>query len=581
MHRRAALSAPEASDDLARVESVATSRSADARRGRSSVDRRLRSDLVPVRSALIVSAVVGTLLSVTVIIQAFALAHLLAWAIHPGQRAIPWPTVSTLAAALAARALLGLLGEGFTGRSASRVTAELRDRLLLALCEEGPVAIAERRTGALVLAVTRGLRSLEAYISRYLPAAMAAAVAPVLALVVLAVADWPSALVALGLVALVPVLMIRLGRRAAAASAREWSRLSSLSTRSLELLRGLPTLRALGRVDQGRSELTAASEAVAESVDATLTASLSSGAALEFIAGVGVGLVAMLAGLRLLTGSLSLTTAFAVILVTPEVFLPLRRAGAEFHASTEGRSAAESLYEVLDELEARRRPQQGSTIPASPVPIVANALGARYPQATPMALTDATFTLTEHQHLVVSGASGSGKSTLVAILAGFLAPTAGSITVGGTELESIDIAWWRTQVALVPQQPHIFAATVRQNLLLGGVAPDRALRRSLAQVGLERLIDDDPAGLDRILGESGSTISAGERQRLGLARALLLDRPILLLDEATSHLDAETIALLQRELAGWLTNRTVIEVGHRPGLAGQDAARLLLHVAHP
>ena len=545
------------------------------------MDRRLRADLAPVRTALTVSALVGTLLTATVIVQAFALARLLAWSVAPEGRPTPTTTVGVLISAIVARALLGLVGEGLTGRSATRVTSELRRRLLAGLLAEGPVAVSGRRTGAIVLATTRGLRSLETYLSRYVPAAMSAAVAPVIALGVLAVSDWSSALVALALVVLVPFVMIRLGRRAAAASTREWSRLSSLSTRSLELLRGLPTLRALGRVDQGRTELSAASEAVAESIDATLTASLSSGAALEFIAGVGVGLVAMLAGLRLLAGDLSLTTAFAVILVTPEVFLPLRRAGAEFHASQEGRAAAESLYGLLDGLEAATRPPAGSTVPPAPAPMVAVDLGARYPGASSLALRGVSFSLDEHQHLWISGPSGSGKSTLLSVLAGFLPIAEGAATIGGTDLGALDPAWWRHQVALVPQRPHVFAASLRHNLLLGRQASDAELHHVLDRVGLGGLAADDPSGLDRSLGEGGTTISAGERQRLGLARALLLDRPVLLLDEATSHLDAETVSLLRRSLAGWLDQRTVIEVGHRSGLAGPGAAVLHLDRWHP
>jgi len=554
---------------------------APADRKAPSIDRRLRSELTPVRWALLTSALVGTCLSITVIVQAFALARLLAWAAHPGGRPTPSSTIVVLAMALGARALLGLLGDGLAGQSATRVTAALRGQLLWALIAEGPTAVTGRRTGAIVLTATRGLRSLEAYISRYLPAAMTAAIAPVLAMAVLAATDWPSALVALGLVVLVPFVMIRLGRRASAASAREWSRLSSLSTRSLELLRGLPTLRALGRVDHGRTELRSASEAVADSIDATLRASLSSGAGLEFIAGVGVGLVAMLAGLRLLTGGISLTTAFAVILVTPEVFLPLRRAGAEFHASTEGRSAGASLYELLDSLGSPSGTAQGEEIPPAATPIEVLNLSCRYRGVSADALAGASLRVDAGDHLVVAGPSGSGKSTLLSALMGFVPPSQGRITIAGTSLDEIDPSWWHQQVALAPQRPHVFAASLRENLLLGGSATDRQITEVLGLVGLDSLIDDQLDSLDRILGEAGSTISAGERQRLGLARAMLLARPILLLDEATSHLDAETITVLRSNLGAWLGSRTVIEVGHRPGLARPDAEVLHLTAVHP
>jgi len=554
---------------------VARSRTGSTGAPQPSVDRRLRADLGPVRAALVTSALIGTLVSASVVVQAFALADLLAWAVHPLGHPVPGATIAVLAGALGARAVLGALGEGMVGRSATRVTAELRRRLLSALVAEGPLAVTGRRSGAIVLTATRGLRSLEAYISRYLPAAMAAAVAPVMALTVLAVADWPSALLALALVAAIPVLMIKLGRRAAAASDREWSRLASLSTRSLELFRGLPTLRALGRVDHGRTELTAASEAVAESIDATLTASLASGAALEFIAGVGVGLVAMLAGLRLLRGDLSLTTAFAVILVTPEVFLPLRRAGAEFHASTEGRSAADAIYELLDATEVTATSTTATIVPSDAHPLWVEGATFRYPGASSDATRPITVAVGAGEHLVVRGASGSGKSTLLAGLAGLLAPSSGSVTVAGHALATIEPGWWHRQVALVPQEPHVFATTVRDNLCLGTAIEDEALRAVLDLVGLTGLVEE-PGGLDRVLGEAGTTISAGERQRLGLARALLLDRPIVLLDEATSHLDAETIARLRGRLEPWFADRTVVEVSHRPQLARPGSRTILV-----
>lgn len=539
-----------------------------------SVDRRLRSDVAPIRAALVISAVIGTLASAAVIAQALLLADILSWAVHPTERSTPTGAISWLLVAFIARALLVLLGEALASRSAHRATDALRTRLLEAAVAEGPVASSSRRTGALVLSATRGLRSLDGYISRYIPAAMTAAVAPIIALVALAIVDWPSALVALGLVVLVPVLMIRLGRRAAGAAEREWSRLSSLSTRALELIRGLPTLRALGRVDQGRVEMTAASESVAESIDATLSASLSSGAGLEFVAGVGVGLVAMLAGLRLLDGGLSLSTAIAAILVAPEVFLPLRRAGAEFHASTEGRAAASTIYELLDDEDRAGRTSPGTTIGTTATPLIAEDVSLSYPGAAIGVLTGIRFELTATAKLVVTGPSGSGKTTLLSLLAGFLAPSSGRITAGGVPLGDADASWWSSMVALVPQEPHVFAATLRHNLSLGGTQTDADIHAALRSVGLAHLAEDGDQGLDLLLLEGGRSISAGERQRLGLARALLLDRPVVLLDEATSHLDQETVARLRSELGPWLAERCVVEVGHRPALLGDEAERI-------
>jgi ABC-type transport system involved in cytochrome bd biosynthesis fused ATPase/permease subunit len=442
------------------------------------------------------------------------------------------------------------------------VTSELRRLLLESLVARGPVGLVEERSGSLTLAATRGLRSLEPYFSRYLPAAVVAALAPPLALLTLAVLDWPSALLALALVTVVPFAMIRLGRRAAREGERQWRRLSSMSGRYLELLRGIPTLRALGSTERGRREVVAANEAVSESVDATLRAAMLSSAALEFLAGVGVGLVAMLAGLRLLNGSFSVAPALAVILVTPEVFLPLRRAGAEFHASTEGRAAAASVFAAVD---AAAAPAPSSGVaPSTILPLVVEDLRAGYDES--LVLDGLSLVLGERSTLVVEGPSGAGKSTLLAVLAGLLPPRGGSVSFGGVSAEELDWHELRQHLSLVPQTPHVFGGTVRENLTLGLEIPDDRLSEALDRVGLDQLAAVELGGLDRLLDEAGRSISSGERQRLGLARAVAQDRPLVLLDEPTAHLDEASIDRLRRDLAGWLAERSVVEVSHRRGL---------------
>jgi ATP-binding cassette subfamily C protein CydCD len=526
------------------------------------------------RRALASSVALGVLLTVSLIAQAILLAHLLGWAMDRHGGPFPTTTVVLLAVAFAARAVLSGASEAVASSNGRRVTAELRRELFGSFEALGPIGIRDQKTGATALSATRGLRSLEPYFSRYLPAAVVAVLAPPLAFATLGIIDWPSAAIVLVLVASIPFFMIKLGRRAASESQRQWRRLSSLSGRTLELLRGLPSLRALGQVGRGRDEVAAASESVAQSVASTLRAAMLSTAALEFLAGVGVGLVAMLAGLRLLGGSMSVVAALTVILLAPEVFLPLRRAGAEFHASTEGRAAAETLFSMIDS--APPVASTPSAVPSSasrPTPIVGVDVEAVYPGATARALGPCSFSVNDGDHLVISGPSGSGKSTLLALLCGFLAPSAGSLQVGALTGREIRPDLVSPSVTYVPQTPHVFVGTVRENLTLGNPVDDEIILRTLEVVGLEAL-GSGRDGLDRVLAEQGRSISGGERQRLGLARAILQDRPVILLDEPTAHLDALSIGVLRSSLAPWLARRTVIEVTHRPGLLGETARHL-------
>jgi ABC-type transport system involved in cytochrome bd biosynthesis fused ATPase/permease subunit len=527
-----------------------------------SIDRRLLGELGVGRQALTLSIALGVLMSATVIAQAVLLAHLIGWAMATDAQALPVATLSWLIIAMVARALLGGFGEALSARSGRQVTGVLRAALFSALSRDPDVSGIDEKTGSLALSATRGLRSLEPYFSRYLPAMVVAVITPPLAIVFLAVTDWPSALVALVLLAVVPFAMVRFGRKAARESDRQWRRMASLSGRVLELLRGLPTLRALGQVDTGRQEIAEASDAASRSIQSTLRAAMLSSAALEFLAGVGVGLVAMLAGFRLLNGSMSVVPALAVILVTPEVFLPLRRAGAEFHASTEGRSAATSIFKVLD---AAPKHQGDLKTASSLTPIIFDDVSVNYSDARLPALSRFSLHLEHHDHVVLRGPSGSGKTTVTRLLCAMIQPTSGELTLAGLKSREIDTASWRDLVSLVPQRPHVFAASLHDNLLSPPTTSDDDLLAALELVGLMHLAAG-PEGLARPLAEGGLSLSAGERQRLGIARVLLQDRPVVVFDEATVHLDQQTIYGLRRRLAPWLSGKSVLETGHRPGL---------------
>lgn len=532
------------------------------------IDRRLISDVAGARRAVVVAIILGLIMTAAVVAQVLALAQIIAWAMA-ARAPLPTTAIAIFVVALVLRSVTAGLADSVGGHAGVMVTAELRRRLLGALEAEGPAGLTRRRTGSTVLTVTRGLRALEPYFSRYLPAAVVAAATPPIILLVLALEDWPSALLALGLLAVVPFAMASLGRRAQNAAAREWRRLQSLSTRTLELLRGLTTLRSLGKVERGHQEIEAAAQSVADSVDETLRASLSSGAALEFLAGVGVGLVAMLAGLRLLHHSMSVATAVAVILLVPEVFLPLRRAGQEFHASTEGRAAAASVYDLLD-TSPPVNPSTPDHRPLSLLPLELTAVSVTWPSSHAPALNQIDLTIAPQERLVITGASGAGKSTLLALLCGFVHSSSGQIVAAGQTCDAAQIAARRPLISLAPQRPHIFKGSLRHNLLLGGSEPDDGLLHVLDAVGLSSLAE---RGLDNELAEEGRSLSAGERQRIGLARCLLQRRQLVLLDEATSHLDPLTARMLGDKIDPWLVGRTVIEVGHRPSLLRHGAQR--------
>jgi ABC-type transport system involved in cytochrome bd biosynthesis fused ATPase/permease subunit len=414
--------------------------------------------------------------------------------------------------------------------------------------------------------------------------------------------DWLSLVVIVGLVLAVPVTMIYFGREATLRSQRQWRRLSSLAARFLQLVEGLPTLRAFGREAHGRREVVEANEGVRAATMRTLRVAFLSALAMDLIAGFGVGLVAMVLGLRLLWGQLGLQTAMAVLLVAPEIFVPLRRAGAEFHASTEGQAAAARVLEVLRTPLPQSAAPATSAAPAAPAaaavsglppaspsptpaaagPLVVSGLRVEYEHRGHPALASLSLEVAPGSRLALTGPSAVGKSTLFAALLRFVDPSAGGMSLGGLPSSEVTPAEWRAYFSWLPQRPHLFNASLAENLRLGAPdASDGSLRRVLDAVGLTELLANLPGGLTTVLGHDGLTLSAGERQRVALARALLCPAPVLLLDEPTASLDPPTAARLAPAIEPWLADRSVVVAAHEPVLLPRFDAVVALDAPAP
>jgi thiol reductant ABC exporter CydD subunit len=517
------------------------------------------------------AVVLGAANTVVLVIQAVVLANILKRSLleHQDLHALRGPLVA-LGVTFAVRAILTWLAEIAALRTSLRVSSTLRQSLLSATLNLGPAWLAGERSGELAVTTTRGIDALEIYFGRYLPQAVLAVLAPVGILVWVGTQDWLSAVILLALLGVVPVAMVHFGRDARRRTERQWRRLSALSARFLDLLQGLATLRAFGRSAQGRREVAEATAGLAETTMGTLRVALLSALSMELLSGFGVGFVAMALGLRLLDGTVPFTTALAILLVSPEVFLAVRRAGAEFHASTEGQVAGARILDILDavpEVTASSASGERPVIGHSPLRL--QHVRVEYEGRSGAVFDEFDLRVEPGEHLALLGPSGSGKSTLLSVLLGFITPAAGMITIADTDLRSVPLAWWRRQISWVPQQPYLFRGTLLDNLTLGGPASTEALERALWISGLEPLVRQLPQGLSSAVGEGGLTLSAGERQRVAIARAIVRDAPLVLLDEPTAHLDTRTAAQIEMSASDWLTDKTVLLAAHRPALVAR------------
>ncbi|MGV9327570.1 thiol reductant ABC exporter subunit CydD [Streptosporangium sandarakinum] len=555
-----------------------------------------------------------------------------------------------LALVVAVRAALGLLQGVAAGRTVAGVKTALRHRLLGRLRDMGPARLAAHRSGELVTLTGRGLDALDPYLSGYLPAVAVAGVVPVAVLVRLFAADLTSALIVLVTVPLIPVFGALVGMHTKAVTERQWRALARLGGHFLDVVRGLPTLRAFGRARYQAEVIARVADAHRAATMRTLRVAFLSSLVLELAASLSLALVAVPVGLRLLSGSLDLSAALLVLLLAPEAYLPLRVMGNKFHAAMEGVAAADEAFAVLDEradLPAEERAEQrpaagagsgdGATIGTvtgagamdrvragngagamDGVRAVTGADGVgggaapeirlenvtvRYPGREDAALEDVSLVIAPGERVALVGESGAGKSTLLHLLLGFVAPASGRVLVDGVELREpragelagpaengnrtgpagppglMGLDAWRARLAFVPQRPHLFAASVADNIRLGAPgATDAEVRAAARAAHADEFVSALPEGYGTVLGERGANLSAGQRQRVALARAFC--RPsagLLLLDEPTARLDGRSEAAVvaaTRELA---EGRTAVIVAHRPAMI--DIADRVIRIA--
>lgn len=467
--------------------------------------------------------------------------------------------------ALIIRHFLVWLKSRIAYKFADQTAEEMQQQLVEKIFLLGPNVISKKGSGQFITLCLEGIASFRTYLELFIPRFLASLFIPALLLIYVFTLDIASAIILLVVMPILIAFLILLGLVAKKQKDAKWANYLLLASHFVDSLRGLLTLKFLGRSKGHRQAIYKVSNKYRISTIRTLRVAFLSGFALEFFSSLSVAVVAVELGIRLINGTVDFLPALTVLILAPEYFTPVRDLGNDYHATMDGKEAGKKIHQLLEmknEVDANKQiklPQwdKNSELSVKNLEKVSDEENRLY-------LQDVSFHVKGYQKVGIIGLSGSGKSTLIELLSGFLKLSNGEITVNGKQIPHFSIESWQEQITYIPQHPYIFSGTVAENI--AWYKPD-ASRDDIVEVirktGLSDLIASFPAGLDEKIGQGGRTLSGGEEQRIALARSLLTERPILLFDEPTAHLDIETEFEIKEMMLPLLENKLVFFATHR------------------
>ncbi len=498
------------------------------------------------------------------------------------------PRLAGFFASFALRLALGLVQELIADGFSRKAVDRLLDEQLAAIADRGPALVQERGAGACVVDATEGIDRIQTYVAQSIPRRSSLFIVPVILGVALCFFDGLSGLIAFVCLPFIIIFMQLVGHSASDESARRHAGFAQMSNHFLDALRGLSTLSAFGRAQGYGKSVFAASEAFRKRVMRTLRIATLSSTVLDVFATLGLAAVAIMLGFRMVDGDVSFFPALCVLLLMPEFFMPIRTFGQGYHATLDGKTALADIQKVIlaaksapcqeaerESIEREQELERALRESGAPRVRLEGVSASHVPGRH--VLSSASLDLTGAHIVVLTGPSGAGKSTLLDILSGMADPTSGVIFVNGQAAETLKRPGWRRRVASIPQKPHIFNATVRQNAALYDPdATDEQVADALRAVGLAHLADG-PDALAVMLGDGGRQLSGGEAHRIAFARALMdQKRDVIVLDEPTEDVDV----LCERDLMGIVArmpaDKLIIIATHRTRWL--DLADLHVHV---
>ncbi|MDA2429807.1 thiol reductant ABC exporter subunit CydD [Bacillus cereus] len=467
--------------------------------------------------------------------------------------------------AFAARNIVVRTSQILVERFAEKTGSLLRKQLIEAYFTLGPRYVQTVGTGHLVTLSIEGIEKFKTYIELTIPKMIRSSIVPGLIVLYVFTLDIESGIILVVTIPIVIIFMILLGLAAQKMADSQYEIYRVLSNHFVDTLKGLETLKYLGKSEQHEGKIEKVSKRYRKATMRTLRVAFLSSFALDFFTSLSIAFVAVGLGIRLIDGTIILLPALTILILAPEYFLPIKQVGANYHATLDGQIAMEQIEEILQQQKGIQKKDLNEDIVwNASSSLKLQDIKVNNTESEKAILEGINFTWEGNGAIGVIGESGAGKSTLIDVLAGFLSPSSGKMLVNGLEVDGSTREDWQKNIAYIPQQPYIFPLSLKDNIRFYETnATDEEVERVINEVGLRSLVTSLPNGIHERIGEGGRMLSGGQEQRVAMARALLSKKPIILLDEPTAHLDIETEIEIKQAMLRLFNGKLVFLATHR------------------
>ncbi|RKI21995.1 thiol reductant ABC exporter subunit CydD [Bacillus thuringiensis] len=467
--------------------------------------------------------------------------------------------------AFAARNIVVRTSQILVERFAEKTGSLLRKQLIEAYFTLGPRYVQTVGTGHLVTLSIEGIERFKTYIELTIPKMIRSSIVPGLIVLYVFTLDIESGIILVVTIPIVIIFMILLGLAAQKMADSQYEIYRVLSNHFVDTLKGLETLKYLGKSEQHEGKIEKVSKRYRKATMRTLRVAFLSSFALDFFTSLSIAFVAVGLGIRLIDETIILLPALTILILAPEYFLPIKQVGANYHATLDGQIAMEQIEEILQQQKGIQKKDLNEDIVwNASSSLKLQDIKVNNAESEKAILEGINFTWEGNGAIGVIGESGAGKSTLIDVLAGFLSPSSGKMLVNGVEVDGSTREDWQKNIAYIPQQPYIFPLSLKDNIRFYETnATDEEVERVINEVGLRSLVTSLPNGMHERIGEGGRMLSGGQEQRVAMARALLSKKPIILLDEPTAHLDIETEFEIKQAMLRLFNGKLVFLATHR------------------